>query len=116
MVLDAGKATIVHADTPMRTDSSLQKRNNCAKKSGWRRVASVLRVAVGMVRTVCAAFAADSVKQRTEIRVMIWIRTMLQRNQARIAQTNVRQEKLMVQCMSVWKMRCLLVCADHRIF
>ena len=69
MVLDAGKATIVHADTLMRTDSSLQKRNNCAKKSGWRRVASVLRVAVGMVRIVCAAFAADSVKQRIEISV-----------------------------------------------
>ena len=34
----------------MRTDSSLQKRNSCGKKSGWRRVVSVLWGVVGAVQ------------------------------------------------------------------
>ena len=68
-VLVAEKASTVREDILMCTGSSFQKRSNCVRGNGWHRAVSVLQVAVGMVRIVCAVFAADSVKQHMEISV-----------------------------------------------
>ena len=68
-VLAARRTHLHGAHILMRTGSSFQKRSNCVRANGRRRAVSMLQIAVGMVRIVCAIFAAaaDSLKQHIKI-------------------------------------------------
>ena len=57
------------ADTLMNKSSSSLKRNECVKRNGWHRAASVLWGAAGMVRIACGPCAVGSAKRCTRISV-----------------------------------------------
>ena len=109
-----------HNCSRRHTDAHRQlftEKKKCAKKSAWMArcgfcVAGCSWYGQSCLRSIRCRFSETAYRNPRDDLDSYYV----QRNEARIAQTNVRQEKRRAQCMNVWKMHCLLVCADNRIF